>query len=175
MCLDLRHPVRFRDVLDSLLLGEEQVLLSRSRRRCLNYHSTFTVWGLGSFCFHDTASGRDTRKHGQWSASGHCRLATRLLLKHSRCLMRLALPRFRTWALYLGDDIRVSRQRFYGNDINDFHLFICPVPFSIRPWYFGSLGRLKIEQSAHKIPSHMYFYIFFFFFFFFYPPLLYLR
>ncbi len=83
--------------------------------------------------------------------------------------------RFHTWALYLGDDIRVSRQRFLRKRHKRLAPFHLPFSISIRPWYFGSLGRLKIEQSAHKIPSHMYFYIFFFFFFFFYPPLLYLR
>jgi len=90
------------------------------------------------------------------SASGHCRLARRLPFKHSRYLMRLSCHLFtlRRSCCYLGMIHGSPSNGFYGNDIYD----ITPLPFA--PEYFGSLGRLNIQQRSHKIPSHMYFYLF---------------
>ena len=61
--------------------------------------------------------------------------------------------RFHTWALYLGDDIRVSRQRFYGNDINDLHLFICPFPFPFVPGTLDHWGGLRSNRAHTRYPA----------------------
>lgn len=139
--------------------SSKRKLLSRSRRRghvtTPSWWSFPTVWAWEVLFLQHCVWEVYPETTDSRSASGHCRLATKLPLKHSRCLMRLSCQVFTLGrcCCYLGMIHGSPGNGFSGNDIYDITHF----PFA--PEYFGSLGRLNIQQRAHQIPSHMYFYL----------------